>query len=431
MQLNLEDIYSRYLETGNLTTDTRAIEKDCIFLALKGENFNGNAFAEEALAKGARYAIIDDPAFATNDRLLLVDDTLITLQQLARHHREQLQIPVIGITGTNGKTTTKELMKAVLSRKYKTIATAGNLNNHIGVPLTLLSIRPDAEMAIVEMGANHEGEIAGLSQIARPGFGLITNIGKAHLEGFGSLEGVIRAKSELFTFIHETGGRIFLNSDDALLIRLAGETETITYGAKPGASCHGRSLDTPPYAGVQWDSPDGSPEICTRLVGSYNFENIMAAICVGQYFGVYTSDICDAIEAYQPANNRSQTLDTAQNHLIMDAYNANPTSMKAAILNFRQVESQSKMAIIGDMFELGDESPAEHAEVVRLLEESHFKNVLLVGPRFGSTAIPAHFTAFPSPSAAKAWLKEHPVKGYTILVKGSRGIHLEELVEAL
>lgn len=431
MQTNLEDIYSRYLETGILTTDTRKIEKGCIFLALKGAHFDGNAFAEEALAKGARYAIIDDPAFATNDRLLLVDDTLITLQQLARHHREQLKIPVIGITGTNGKTTTKELMKAVLSRKYKTIATAGNLNNHIGVPLTLLSIRPDTEMAIVEMGANHEGEIAQLSRIARPGFGLITNIGKAHLEGFGSLEGVIRAKSELFTFIHETGGRIFLNSDDALLMRLAGETNTITYGTKSGAFCHGRSMDTHPFAGVQWNSPDGAPVISTRLVGSYNFENIMAAICVGQYFGVPPSDICDTIQTYQPANNRSQTVDTAQNHLIMDAYNANPTSMKAAILNFRQVESQSKMAIIGDMFELGDESPAEHAEVVRLLEESHFEKVLLVGPRFGSTAIPAHFTVFPSPSEAKVWLKEHPVKGYTILVKGSRGIHLEELLDAL
>lgn len=431
MEETVKQLYTHYLETGSLTTDTRKIEPGCIFLALKGENFNGNAFADEALSKGARYAIIDDPAFATNSNMLLVENSLITLQQLARYHREHLKIPVIGITGTNGKTTTKELINAILSSKYKTVATTGNLNNHIGVPLTLLSVKPDTEIAIVEMGANHEGEIARLCQIARPEFGLITNIGKAHLEGFGSIEGVIRAKSELYTYIHENRGRIFINSDNEILTRLAGKTTAITYGSKSGAYCHGWPEESHPYARVQWDSPDGLHEINSRLVGGYNFENIMAAICVGLYFGVNISDISYAINAYQPANNRSQTMDTANNHVIMDAYNANPTSMKAAILNFRQVKSPAKMAIVGDMFELGDESPKEHAEVVRLLDESDFDNVILVGPRFGSLIIPQHFLAFASPSEAKEWLKENPVKSHSILVKGSRGIHLEELVDAL
>ena len=431
MKKTLEQIYSLYLGASSLTTDTRKIEPGSIFLALKGENFNGNAFAAEALAKGARYAIIDDPELDTNDQMLLVEDTLVTLQQLANFHREHLKIPVIGITGTNGKTTTKELIHAVLSRKYTTIATAGNFNNHIGVPLTLLSIKPDTEIAIIEMGANHEGEIARLCQIARPGFGLITNIGKAHLEGFGSFEGVVRAKSELYAFIRESSGRIFINSDNELLTRLSGKINAITYGAKAGAYCHGWPGETQTYARVQWDSPDGLNELKTKLVGGYNFENIMAAICVGQYFGVSIKEISDAVCAYQPANNRSQTMDTAHNHLIMDAYNANPTSMKAAILNFRQVKSLAKMAIIGDMFELGDESPKEHAEIVRLLDESDFENVILVGPRFGSLTIPGHFMAFDSPSEVRSWLKENPVKGRTILVKGSRGIHLEELVDSL
>lgn len=431
MNASPEKLYALYREAGIITTDTRKIEPGCIFLALKGENFDGNSFAAEALAKGARYAIIDDPALSASEQMLPVEDTLAALQQLARYHREHLKIPVIGITGTNGKTTTKELIHAVLSRKYKTVATAGNFNNHIGVPLTLLSIQPETEIAVIEMGANHEGEIAQLCQIARPGFGLITNIGKAHLEGFGNFEGVIRAKSELYTFIRENGGRLFINSDNELLTRLAGKTTVVSYGAKAGAYCHGWPEETQPFARIQWDGPDGLHEINSRLVGGYNFENIMAAICIGHYFGVSISDISNAIGTYQPSNNRSQTMDTAHNHLILDAYNANPTSMKAAILNFRQVKSLAKMAIIGDMFELGDESPNEHAAVVRLLDESDFENVILVGPGFGSLTIPGHFMAFDSPAEVKAWLKKNPVKGRTILVKGSRGIHLEELVDAL
>jgi UDP-N-acetylmuramoyl-tripeptide--D-alanyl-D-alanine ligase len=431
MKEAIESLYSMFLEAGSLATDTRKIDPGCIFLALKGDNFDGNAFAADALAKGARFAVIDDPSFASNDKMLLVDDTLTTLQQLAEHHRKQLTIPVIGITGTNGKTTTKELIHAVLSTKYQALATKGNFNNHIGVPLTLLSIKPTTEIAIVEMGANHEGEIASLCRIARPGFGLITNIGKAHLEGFGSFEGVIRAKSELYAFIRENGGRVFLNADNELLTRLAGKITSVTYGAKAGTYCHGWPEEAHPYAGVQWNSPNGLHEIKTKLVGGYNFENIMAAICVGQYFGVGLNDIISAISAYKPANNRSQTIETENNHLIMDAYNANPTSMKAAILNFRQVKSLAKMAIIGDMLELGDESPKEHAEVIRLLDESDFETVILVGPRFVSTVIPQHFLAFASPAEAKKWLKKYPVKKHTILVKGSRGIHLEELTDAL
>jgi UDP-N-acetylmuramoyl-tripeptide--D-alanyl-D-alanine ligase len=431
MRISIEQLYAHYLEANCVTTDTRKITPGCIFFALKGEKFDGNVFASEALAKGAKYSIIDNPVYNGGEQTLLVDDVLKTMQGLALLHRENLNIPVIGITGTNGKTTTKELINAVLSRKFKTTATAGNFNNHIGVPLTILSVNRNTEIAIVEMGANHEGEIAALCMIARPEFGIITNIGKAHLEGFGSFEGVIRAKSELLKFINESGGQLFINSDNELLMRLSENISRITYGAKSGAWCHGWPEVANPFARLQWDGPDGLLAVESKLVGSYNFENMMAAICIGQYFGVRSHDISDAITAYKPSNNRSQIIDTGKNKVIMDGYNANPTSMKAAILNFRNINSPSKMVILGDMFELGVESTKEHSEIVRIVDVSSFAKVLLVGPRFGSASLPAHFLAFNSATEVNAWLKKNHIEGHTILVKGSRGMHLEDIMESL
>jgi len=431
MRITIGQLYACYLETGIVTTDTRNITPGCIFFALKGDNFNGNDFAADAIAKGALYAVVDNPALAEEKQMLFVNDTLKALQDLARHHRDQLNIPVIGITGTNGKTTTKELINAVLSRKFRTASTAGNFNNHIGVPLTLLSINKSTEIAIIEMGANHEGEIAALCLIACPEFGIITNIGKAHLEGFGSFEGVIRAKSELFSFIRESGGQLFVNSDNELLTGLSENISSVTYGAKAGAWCHGWPQESNPYSRLQWDSPDGLLEVKTRLVGAYNFENSMAAICIGQFFGVSSNEICNAIANYQPSNNRSQIIETGKNQVIMDAYNANPTSMKAAVLNFRSMKSLQKMAVLGDMFELGDESKKEHEDMVKIIDESNFETVILIGPRFGSVMCPKHFLSFSSAAEACRWFLSNPVQGKTILVKGSRGMHLEEILKAL
>jgi UDP-N-acetylmuramoyl-tripeptide--D-alanyl-D-alanine ligase len=431
MRISSDELYRLFLETGAVTTDTRKITPGCMFFALRGDNFDGNTFAAEAIAKGALYAVVDNKDLAEEKQMLFVDDTLKSLQELASIHRDHLNIPVIGITGTNGKTTTKELINSVLSRKFKTTATPGNLNNHIGVPLTLLSVNNTTEIAIIEMGANHESEIAALCRIANPEFGIITNIGMAHIEGFGSLEGVIRAKSELYEFIRESGGQLFVNSDNELLTGISVDISSITYGAKAGAWCHGWQEEANPFARLKWDSPDGLIAVETKLVGAYNFENIMAAICIGQYFGVPSNEICDAIANYQPSNNRSQILDTGKNLVIMDAYNANPTSMKAAILNFRNMKSLNKTAILGDMFELGEESAKEHAKMVHLADESNFETVLLIGPRFGSLPLPDHFRAFTSAAEANSWLKSHPMQGKTILVKGSRGMHLEDIINAL
>ena len=431
MRISIDQLYAHYLEAGSVTTDTRKITPGCIFFALRGENFDGNAFSNEAIAKGARFSVVDNASFDSGDHTILVDDTLKAMQKLAGFHRDQLNIPVIAITGTNGKTTTKELINAVLSRKFETIATEGNLNNHIGVPLTLLSICKTTNIAIIEMGANHKGEIATLCEIASPEFGIITNIGKAHLEGFGSYEGVISTKKELFEFISESGGQLFVNSDNDLLTQLSENISTITYGARSGAWCHGWPEESNPFAKLRWDSPEGLLAITTSLVGAYNFENVMAAICIGQYFGVPPMEIRAAIATYHPSNNRSQIIETGNNQLIMDAYNANPTSMKAAILNFRNLNSPSKMVILGDMFELGNETKKEHTEIVRLLDESNFETVMLVGPRFGSVSVPQHFLSFSSTKEATGWLGKHPYKGHTILIKGSRGIHLEDIKEAL
>jgi UDP-N-acetylmuramoyl-tripeptide--D-alanyl-D-alanine ligase len=429
MSIPIEELYSIYRKYPVIVTDSRKISKDCLFFALKGESFDGNTFARDAILKGAAYAIIDHPAFAGH-QTILVEDVLHTLQDLARYHRATLKIPVIGITGSNGKTTSKELIYAVLSSHFTAHATQGNLNNHIGVPITLLSVAEDTEIAIIEMGANHPGEIAELCTIADPTFGLITNIGKAHLEGFGGFEGVIRTKNELYQHLQKSGGTAFVNADNELLWRLSAELKRISYGTSPSAEAVGISFNADPFLDVSWMKGSQDIEIHTQLTGDYNFENVMAAICIGQHFDVPDQKIKAALEAYTPSNSRSQTLSTERNKIILDAYNANPTSMVAALKNFSKMQAPRKMAILGDMLELGEESLSEHEAIVQLLSGLNFENVILVGPEFMKCAGDL-FKTFPDSVAAQQWLKEKIFNDFTILVKGSRGLHMEHVLDAL
>ncbi|MDX9906313.1 MAG: UDP-N-acetylmuramoyl-tripeptide--D-alanyl-D-alanine ligase, partial [Bacteroidales bacterium] len=344
-----EEIYALFQKYPGISTDSRDIRPGNLFFAIRGANFDGNRFANDALNIGAAYAIVDDPASVSNDRSILVEDVLGTLQEIARIHRSGIKAKVIGITGSNGKTTTKELIARVLSAGFNTLSTKGNLNNHIGVPLTILSITPDTEFAIVEMGANHPGEIAALCQIVRPDYGIITNIGKAHLEGFGSFEGVIRAKSELYDFLRNTGGIALVNQDDPLLMKLSAGLQTINYGSGKDARCNGQIIKQTPFLSLEWSAGNKSGTTVTKLTGAYNFGNILAAICTGVTFGIEPQSIDDAVSAYVPDNNRSQWLKTRFNTLILDAYNANPSSMSAALMNFDTLEGKSKAAILGDM----------------------------------------------------------------------------------
>jgi len=431
MHANLKDIYKLFLRHPVISTDSRNISPGCLFFALKGESFNGNTFAAEALCLGAAHSIIDEKKYATNDRCILVDDVLTTLQQLALHHRRQIDIPVIGVTGTNGKTTTKELIHSVLSGRFRTVATKGNLNNHIGVPLTLLSITPETEMAIIEMGANHPGEIDFLCRLALPGFGLITNIGKAHLEGFGGLEGVIRTKTELYRFIRSGNGKIFLNSDNPLLKEHASGICSITYGSPPADLSMIRASANPfVWLNILFNDQT-ELKVTTKLYGKYNAENILAAACIGQYFGIEPEHIKNALEAYVPANNRSQFTKTTRNNLIMDAYNANPSSMRTALLAFSEVTSPKKAVILGDMLELGDEGDREHQYILSLLEELHPDEVFLVGSVFSRLNKRREWYCFQDSDLARMWLGHHPLKDHTILIKGSRGIRLEKVLEML
>jgi UDP-N-acetylmuramoyl-tripeptide--D-alanyl-D-alanine ligase len=423
------DLYALYQEHPSIIIDSRAITPGCLFFALKGETFDGNAFAADSLAKGAAFAIIDNPAYTTTNTFL-VPNVLESLQELARIHRSTLNIPVIGITGTNGKTTTKELINAVLRSQYRVLATTGNLNNHIGVPLTLLSITRNTEIAIIEMGANHPGEIAFLCEIARPGLGLITNIGKAHLEGFGGYEGVIKTKSELYQFIRRTKGKAFVNGDNSMLMQLSEGIECIHYGSSNTFQTQVRSAKSDPFLQVQWIREGEEITINTRVVGSYNLENVTAALSVATYFQIPKEKVVRAIESYQPSNNRSQEVKTASNRVILDAYNANPSSMKAALMNFAAMQADKKMLILGDMLELGTESGAEHGAIIQLIREKGFSDVILVGPEFQSVR-DANLVTFPDISSATVWLRQHPVSGFTILVKGSRGIKMEKIMEAL
>jgi UDP-N-acetylmuramoyl-tripeptide--D-alanyl-D-alanine ligase len=426
--MEMKEIYSRYRECSAVSTDTRQIEEGTMFFALKGENFNGNKFAADALSKGARYAVVDEEGYKTDDRYILVKDVLETLQQLAHYHRKQLNIPVIAITGSNGKTTTKELVNMVLSKKFKTYATKGNLNNHIGIPLTLLAMKPGTEMAIVEMGANHQKEIEGYCAIVEPDFGLITNIGKAHLEGFGGLEGVKKGKGELYDYLLKNNKKVFINSSSEILMSMSKFSDPVLY-SKKGDYYSAELIEASPY--IRFTAENGE-KITTHLLGAYNFENISAALCIGKYFGVEDVLANSAVASYNPQNNRSQVMRKGTNTIIMDAYNANPSSMKAAIENFSKVKADAKWLILGDMFELGEESISEHEKLGALINGMKFDKVVLCGKymNHATKALPAA-KYFEDKKALLQWLTDQHVSDATILLKGSRGMGLESVVEVI
>ena len=425
----LERLYQTYIQARRVTTDSRQITPGCIFFAFKGETFDGNAFAPQALEQGASLCVISDPQYNVDDRCIVVPDVLATLQELARHHRAQLTIPIIVITGTNGKTTTKELVHAVLSKRYRTHATAGNFNNHLGVPLTLLAIPSDAEIAIIEMGANHPGEIAALCHIADPDTGLITNVGRAHLEGFGSFEGVVKTKTELYRHLVAKQGTAFVNADNQILTAQAAQCQlsTVTYGSTEQAQVRGHLVGSDPYMKFYIEVGDNVYPIQSNLLGSYNFDNAMAAVAVGLQFGVEPWDIKEAIEQYMPTNNRSQYKETGRNTLFLDCYNANPSSMKVALDNFEALPRDNKIAMLGGMKELGVESRNEHEAIVdRLLAKPEI-NAVLVGPEFAFAADKARVQWFADVDTAVAYFAEHPLNGATVLLKGSNSTRMWKL----
>jgi UDP-N-acetylmuramoyl-tripeptide--D-alanyl-D-alanine ligase len=435
MSKEIQKIYEVYLKFGQkICTDTRKVEKDAIFFALRGPNFNANELAEKAMQLGCSMAIIDDENFLIQDKTILVDDVLKTLQELANFHRKQLSIPILGITGSNGKTTSKELINVVLSKKFKTLATQGNLNNHIGVPLTLLSITKEHEFAIIEMGANHQGEINMLCEIAEPDFGVITNIGKAHLEGFGGIEGVKKGKSEMYKYIAKKNGKIFLHGDDEVLQELAKENDKITYGTKKLYDVVGKLKQDNEKVYFAWKSRynasqlNSAPLVETNIVGVYNYYNLLCAACVGNYFNIDEQSINNALSEYIPTNNRSQLHQTEKNKLILDYYNANPTSMKAAIENFASLDVENKCLVLGDMLELGEDSANEHQEIINLLKEKKLNNFFLVGPIFKSIL---NENSFSNSDEAREYLQNINLTNNLILIKGSRGIKLEKIIDVL
>jgi len=427
---HLPELYHYFLRAGKISTDTRNDVSGSIFFALSGANFNGNEYAKYALENGAILAVIDQKEYNLDDRYFFVEDSLETLQELARLHRSKMNCQVIGITGSNGKTTTKELIANVLTTERKINSTKGNLNNHIGVPLTILSIETNTEIAIVEMGANHKGEIALLCNIAQPQFGIITNIGKAHLEGFGSFEGVKEAKNELYDFLKSSNGLAFVNEDDSLLMDLSKELKRTTYGPNSKFS-KAEIKKFKPFLNISWEYNSHNYLCRTKLFGQYNADNIYAAIATGIHFGISPENINNAIANYQPENNRSQLVKTETNLLIMDAYNANPVSMSGAIENFIEYQPNNPWLILGDMFELGNISREEHKKIIDLLKESLFENILLVGKEFFSLRSNNSFVSFPNLQDADNYLAEHPIRNAEILVKGSRGIELEKLLKHL
>lgn len=426
----IQELYDIYLQHPSVQTDSRKVQHGDIFFALKGDHFNGNAFAAKALEDGAVLAVVDEAEYATNERCMLVDDALSTLQQLARHHRLQLAVPVIAITGSNGKTTTKELLIAVLSAKYKTYATEGNLNNHIGVPLTLLKVKQDAELILVEMGANHIGEIASYCLIANPDYGLITNCGKAHLEGFGSIEGVRKAKGELYDFLRKFEGSIFRNADLPYLEEMAKgihPEEQFTYGTA-NAFIIGKAVGDTPLLKVAMMTSGMEVQIQTQLVGNYNLANVLAAVAVGEHFDVDIDTIKTALEQYQPSNSRSQWMEKGDNKIILDAYNANPSSMKLALENLAGMQAQHKWLLLGAMKEMGNESLAEHQALADLAMALGFEHVILSGHEFSDIHHP--FLWFPSSAEVRDYLLQHPIHDATVLIKGSRGSRMEVVLEA-
>ena len=436
--MDIKELYALYQQHPCVTTDSRNCPAGSIFLALKGASFNGNKFAAQALEKGCSYAVVDEPqwAVAGDARYIVVDDALTTYKELARAHRRQFDIPVIGITGTNGKTTTKELVSAVLAKKYHVLHTEANYNNDVGVPKTLLRLTKEHEIAVVEMGASHPGDIERLVKYVEPTCGMITNVGRAHLEGFGSFEGVKRTKGELYDFLRASDALLFLNEDDNNLMEMAKERQfdrIVTYGTEPTADVRGSLLACDPFLSFSFQANAAlTPqplEVHSQLIGAYNMSNMLAAVAIGLHFGVTAQDAADALREYKPSNNRSQLTVTEHNRLIVDAYNANPSSMAAAIENFRLMQAEHKMAILGDMRELGEASAVEHQHVVDLLERYGFKDVWLVGPEFSATK--TNYRKFHDvEEVRKAIAKEQPTDR-TILIKGSNGDHLFELPESL
>ena len=425
--MNIEELYALYQQHPSVETDTRKIKKGDLYFALKGPKYNGNHFALQALEAGAAYCICDEETAVKNERIFLVDDVLETLQQLAKQHRQQFAIPFIAITGSNGKTTTKELVSAVLAKKYITYTTQGNLNNHIGVPLTILSIKKDAEIAVIEMGANHRKEIEGYCKYTLPTHGIITNCGKAHLEGFGGEEGVKKGKGELFEFIKENNGTAFINTDyDYLVDMSTGIQKKVSYG-EHDADLTGNIVTDDSFLEVSITKGANIPLLKTQLVGGYNLPNILTAVCVGKTFNVPDEGIKDAIEAYTPSNSRSQLLLRNSNTVILDAYNANPTSMKAAIENFAKMEGNQKVVILGAMMEMGSANEAEHAAIVKLLMQFDWQKVVLVGKDFIN--LPPAFLHFTDSLQAREWYQQQNFENTRILLKGSRSMQMERVIE--
>lgn len=431
---NTQQLYEIYKKHPVISTDTRTITDGCLFFALKGENFDANLFAEQALANGAAFAIVDNPALEKNARCILVDDVLTALQDLAKHHRKQLNIPFIGLTGSNGKTTTKELIRAVLAEKFKTFATKGNLNNHIGVPLSILSIQGDIEIAVIEMGANHQKEIEFLCEIAQPTHGLITNVGMAHLDGFGGFEGVKKGKAELFAYLKVHHGFAFINRNNPYLLEMsemAALNKVVYYGTEKENAISGKLKHSDPLIEFEWATRNATYQAKANLTGTYNFENILAAICIGDFFELTPEQINNGLANYFPTNNRSQLTKTENNTVICDFYNANPSSMTAALNNLETLNAAHKTAIIGDMFELGPEAATQHQLVAALASENKIDTLILIGKNFNEykNDFSGHF--FATPAEAKDYLKSNPIKNSLILLKGSRGMALEQLLPLL
>lgn len=427
--MSIIDLYDLFIHNPQITTDSRNCPKGSIFFALKGDKFDGNQYAGKALASGCVYAVIDNPDYYIGERTILVDNVLKTLQQLAHHHRKVLGLPIIGITGTNGKTTTKELLAAVLSTKFNLLYTEGNFNNHIGVPLTLLRLTHDHEMAVIEMGASHPGDIKELVDIVHPNYGIITNVGRAHLEGFGSFEGVIRTKGELYDYIRRSKGKLFIKKENEYLQSIAKGIEQITYGNGDDAFASGQVVRCDPFLVFNWKQQGKLHTVETHMIGSYNLDNVLAAVAVGRFFKIPAERISRAIAAYEPTNNRSQFKKTENNELIIDAYNANPSSMKVALDNFIAMPVQPKAIILGDMRELGPTSDELHAEVVEQIKKGQFDKVFLCGEHFSKVG--KEFSPFTTTEAMVEELRKQPLKGYHILIKGSHSMGLEKLADIL
>ena len=430
--MNIELLYKIFLKNRKIAIDSRTAEKGSIFFALKGDNFDGNKFAKNALDNGSTIAVVDNPEIEKGEKYFHVNDALETLQSLSNFHRKKLGIPIIAITGTNGKTTTKELISNVLSSKFKIAFTRGNLNNHIGVPLTLLSMDEKTQIGVVEMGANHLNEIDLLCKIADPDYGIITNIGRAHLEGFGSYENVIMAKTELYNYIKKKDGIIFYNSNDNLLKRKVDELrlKSVDYGAE-SSEVKGEILDSDQFLKMNVLIRNKENRLDTQLIGSYNFDNVIAAASIGSYFKIKPELILDAIKSYKPQNNRSQFLKTTKNNLYLDAYNANPSSVNASVTNFLSLKISNKVIILGDMLELGNDSKDEHKKIIEFLKEEDIEQIILVGNEYNSIKAPTNFIQFQNTDKLGIWIKQNKIENKNILIKGSRGIGLEKIVELL